>query len=236
MLMLINSMGNFMLMSQKVGACLVSCLNRTSSKSNLAAPKYRKSRPQRWLQSSSKVYLWQSFNYSSDMFLPEVKIGQNLRMCLELSFILWRSADDPWLHMGNGELIFPRIVCKKEFNEVHQVWAVEWPLLQQGPAAGPNDLFFFSLVSNQDEVYFIYHANNNSSLMRIALNQANYIWEMSSWSALTQSWMVFLRVPKDYCWQWWTLWNLLEVPNKRDSLLPGLGRFLAKIPRQVVRQ
>ena len=44
---------------------------------------------------NSEDYLWESFNYPTDTFLPEMKFGWDLRTGLNKKLIAWKSPDDP---------------------------------------------------------------------------------------------------------------------------------------------
>ena len=44
---------------------------------------------------NSEDYLWESFNYPTDTFLPEMKFGWDLRTGLNRKLIAWKSPDDP---------------------------------------------------------------------------------------------------------------------------------------------
>jgi hypothetical protein len=46
-------------------------------------------------------FLWQSFDYPCDTFLPEMKLGRNLVTGLERFVTSWKSADDP----ADGEFV-----------------------------------------------------------------------------------------------------------------------------------
>ena len=99
-------------------------------------------------------YLWQSFDYPSDTWLPGMKIGWDLRTRLERRLTSWKSPDDP----SPGEMSwgielhnYPELVMKKGSQKY----------FRSGPWNGNSfsgmtvlkDTLPYNFFSNKDEVY-----------------------------------------------------------------------------------
>ncbi|XP_030469196.2 G-type lectin S-receptor-like serine/threonine-protein kinase At4g27290 isoform X1 [Syzygium oleosum] len=151
---------------------------------------------------SLDTHLWQSFDYPTDTFLPEMKLGWDLKTGLNRQLSSWKSPDDPspgdftW---GMANRDFPDIVAWKGSDKYFRTGPWNGLRFSGAPQQGSNSIFWYNFVSNAEEIYYMYHNTNKSVLVRTVLNQTNYLWERSAWSEATQSWRLFLTVPKDYC-------------------------------------
>ncbi|KAK4573987.1 hypothetical protein RGQ29_031783 [Quercus rubra] len=134
-------------------------------------------------------YLWQSFDYPSDTWLPGMKVGWDLRTRLERRLTAWKSPDDP----SPGELSwgvelheYPEIVMKKGSGEFFRTG----PWNGLGFSGTPKirattAVYNISFVSNKDEVYFIFDMIQHSVISRAVLNQTQYeryIWVNGKWT------------------------------------------------------
>ncbi|KAI4388328.1 hypothetical protein MLD38_000665 [Melastoma candidum] len=152
--------------------------------------------------SSSGNFFWQSFDYPTDTFLPEMKLGWDLRTGIKRSFSSWSSPDDPspgdftW-SLQNIE--FPETMARKGGTKYFRSGPWNGLRFSGAPQQSLNPIFWYNFTSNEDEVYYMYHVNNKSMLVRSTLNHSNYMWERSTWSPDSQEWRVFLQLPKDYC-------------------------------------
>ncbi|KAK3424225.1 hypothetical protein EUGRSUZ_F01024 [Eucalyptus grandis] len=148
------------------------------------------------------TYLWQSFDYPTDTFLPEMKLGWDLKTGLNRQLSSWKSPDDPspgdftW---GMANRNFPDVVAWKGSDKYFRSGPWNGLRFSGAPQQGSNSIFWYNFVFDGDEIYYMYHVTNKSVLVRSVLNQTNYLWERSMWSEVTQSWRLFLTVPKDYC-------------------------------------
>ncbi|KAK3424067.1 hypothetical protein EUGRSUZ_F00842 [Eucalyptus grandis] len=148
------------------------------------------------------TYLWQSFDYPTDTFLPEMKLGWDLKTGLNRQLSSWKSPDDPspgdftW---GMANRNFPDVVAWKGPDKYFRSGPWNGLRFSGAPQQGSNSIFWYNFVFDGDEIYYMYHVTNKSVLVRSVLNQTNYLWERSMWSEATQSWRLFLTIPKDYC-------------------------------------
>nr|XP_023913126.1 G-type lectin S-receptor-like serine/threonine-protein kinase At4g27290 isoform X3 [Quercus suber] len=143
-------------------------------------------------------YLWQSFDYPSDTWLPGMKVGWDLRTGLERRLTAWKSPDDP----SPGELSwgielhdYPEIVMKKGSDKFFRTGPWNGRVFSGVPELRATPVYNFSFVSNKDEAYFAFHMINTSLISRAVMNQTQYeryIWVDGKWKR-------YLYLPKDNC-------------------------------------
>ncbi|XP_050247246.1 G-type lectin S-receptor-like serine/threonine-protein kinase At4g27290 isoform X1 [Quercus robur] len=143
-------------------------------------------------------YLWQSFDYPSDTWLPGMKLGWDLRTGLERRLTAWKSPDDP----SPGELSwgielhnYPEFVMEKGSKMYFRTGPWNGLGFSGVPEVRANAVFNFSFFSNKDEVYFIFNIIQHSVISRSVLNQTQYeryIWDNGKWS-------LYLHFPRDEC-------------------------------------
>ncbi|GER54305.1 serine/threonine-protein kinase [Striga asiatica] len=136
-------------------------------------------------------YLWQSFDYPTDTFLPGMKLGWNLLTGHENYLSSWRSSDDP----GTGDYSFhldltgyPHVVLIRKPSVVRYrggPWNGVWFNGISGPSR--NNLATYGLVFDEKEVYFHYELLSNSVMIRVFINQLGSIqtlvWVGREWNA-----------------------------------------------------
>ena len=149
-------------------------------------------------EENSENYLWQSFDYPSDTWLPGMKVGWDLRTGLERRLTAWKSPDDP----SPGELSwgielhdYPEIVMKKGYDEFFRTGPWNGRIFSGVPELRATPVYNFSFVSNKDEVYFMFHMINTSLISRAVMNQTQY--ERYLW--VNGKWKQYLYLPKDNC-------------------------------------
>lgn len=148
------------------------------------------------------TYLWQSFDYPTDTFLPEMKIGWDLKTRLNRRLVAWKSPSDPSssdFNWGMEHHSYPESIAWKGNEKYFRSGPWNGLRYSGAPEQKPNALFWFKFVWNEDEVYYTYGLKNKSVLTRNVLNRSTYAWERSTWSEVTQKWMFYSTVPKDKC-------------------------------------
>ncbi|XP_075672331.1 G-type lectin S-receptor-like serine/threonine-protein kinase At4g27290 isoform X4 [Castanea sativa] len=143
-------------------------------------------------------YLWQSFDYPSDTWLPGMKLGWDLRTGLERRLTAWKSPDDP----SPGELSwgielhdYPEIVMKKGSDKFFRTGPWNGRVFSGVPELRATPVYDFSFVYNNDEVYFMFHMIKTSLITRAVMNQTQYeryIWVDGKWKR-------YLYLPRDNC-------------------------------------
>ncbi|EXC10167.1 G-type lectin S-receptor-like serine/threonine-protein kinase [Morus notabilis] len=155
---------------------------------------------------NAENYLWQSFDYPSDTILPNMKFGLDLRTGLKRHLSAWKSWDDP---------------CPADFTltteydpQLHTfpdgyIWKGSAKFFRTGPWNGlrlsgspelrSNPLYNFTVVQNDNEVYFIYNLKNESVITRVTLNYTTRRRERLTWIEAEQTWRLYSSLPKDDC-------------------------------------
>ena len=143
-------------------------------------------------------YLWQSFDYPSDTWLPGMKVGWDLRTGLERRLTAWKSPEDP----SPGELSwgielhdYPEIVMKKGSDKFFRTGPWNGRVFSGVPELRATPVYNFSFVYKKDEVYFMFHMINTSLISRAVMNQTQYeryIWVDGKWKR-------YLYLPRDNC-------------------------------------
>ncbi|KAL4642607.1 hypothetical protein ACB092_02G031900 [Castanea dentata] len=130
-------------------------------------------------------YLWQSFDYPSDTWLPGMKLGWDLRTGLERRLTSWKSPDDP----SPGELSwgielhnYPEIVMNKSTEKFFRTGPWNGLSLSGAPdLLKENPVYTYDFVINSDEVYFIFNMITNSVISRALLNETSSLYERYIW-------------------------------------------------------
>ncbi|KAL4642608.1 hypothetical protein ACB092_02G031900 [Castanea dentata] len=148
-------------------------------------------------------YLWQSFDYPSDTWLPGMKLGWDLRTGLERRLTSWKSPDDP----SPGELSwgielhnYPEIVMNKSTEKFFRTGPWNGLSLSGAPdLLKENPVYTYDFVINSDEVYFIFNMITNSVISRALLNETSSLYERYIWVSEGKKWSLYLSMPKDNC-------------------------------------
>ncbi|QHN95910.1 G-type lectin S-receptor-like serine/threonine-protein kinase At4g27290 isoform X1 [Arachis hypogaea] len=190
---------------------------------------------------TEKNYLWQSFDYPSDTLLSGMKLGKNLKTGLDRRVTVWKTVDDPSL----GNLTWMMEVTtwphpiqttgsKKQFD------SGPWNGLVYSsmPTRVRQPTFDYVYVSNEDEVYFMFHLVNNSVPTRMVLDATSYKRQYSVWDYGSQEWKAYNSLPRDFCEQYGVCGpngncDLSKLPAQACDCLRG---FRPKSPEEWNRQ
>jgi hypothetical protein len=148
------------------------------------------------------VALWQSFEHPTNTFLPEMRVGKNLRTGADWSLWSWRSADDP----SPGD--FRYVMDTGGSPELH-VWSHGRKTYRTGPWNGVRfsgipemttfeDMFEFQFTDTADEVSYMFRDRDGSPMSRVLLNESGVMQRMV-WDAASGSWSNFWSGPRDQC-------------------------------------
>ncbi|MED6111489.1 hypothetical protein PIB30_052721 [Stylosanthes scabra] len=182
-------------------------------------------------------YLWQSFDYPSDTLLAGMKLGKNLKTGLDRRVTAWNTANDPSL----GNLTWRMEVTawphpiqavgsKKQFD------TGPWDGLDYSskPTRIKQPTFDYVYVSNEDEVYYMFHLVNKSVPTRMVLDQASLSRWYSVWDYGLQQWKVYNSLPRDFCEQYGVCGpngncDMSKLPSQACDCLRG---FRPKSPEE----
>nr|POE57294.1 g-type lectin s-receptor-like serine/threonine-protein kinase [Quercus suber] len=147
-------------------------------------------------------YMWQSFDYPSDTWLPGMKLGWDLRTGLERRLTAWKSPDDP----SPGELScgivlhnYPEIVVKIGSKIYGRTGPWNGIRFSGALWLKANPVYNFTFVSNKDEVYFRYYTIKKSLITRAVLNQTFNVYERYIWIEAKKKWRQYFSLPQDKC-------------------------------------
>ncbi|XP_031120582.1 uncharacterized protein LOC116023716 [Ipomoea triloba] len=148
-------------------------------------------------------FLWQSFDYPTDHWLPGMKVGWNLQTGHEVFITAWKGENDPasgqyTLHLDPTG--YPQVILKNRTTEIFSSgpwnglhYSVE-PVKQKYTNVGP-----YGLVRNKNEVYVFYNTScNYSGLFRLSVT-SNGIVKLWVWEDDIKQWASFLTEPVDIC-------------------------------------
>ncbi|XP_017980499.1 PREDICTED: G-type lectin S-receptor-like serine/threonine-protein kinase At4g27290 [Theobroma cacao] len=201
-LLMINSIGNLVLLSQNQSAVWSSNSTKEAQSpivqlldsGNLVLRDEK--------DGDSQSYLWQSFDYPTDTLLPGMQLGWDLKTGFDRHLSAWKNSDDP----SPGDFSWG---IELQDNPEAVIWRGSKKYYRSGPWNGlsfsgspelrSNPLFQFSFVSNEEEVYYVYYLKDKSLISRVVLNQTIYLRQRFVWSEESQTWKVYASVPRDYC-------------------------------------
>ncbi|XP_075665926.1 G-type lectin S-receptor-like serine/threonine-protein kinase At4g27290 isoform X5 [Castanea sativa] len=153
-------------------------------------------------EENPEKYLWQSFDYPSDTWLPGMKIGWDLKTGLERRLSAWKSSDDPSpgeLSMGVELHNYPEIVTKKGTKKFLRTGPWNGLGFSGFPSLNDNQVYTYDFVINSDEVYSIYHLIKKSVITRAQLQENTSSSERYIWVEAEKKWTAFISSQKDIC-------------------------------------
>ncbi|XP_044502584.1 receptor-like serine/threonine-protein kinase SD1-8 [Mangifera indica] len=131
-----------------------------------------------------------------------MKLGWDLRNGFERRLTSWKSPNDP----SPGNFTWevepqqnPELVIWKGSTKFYKSGPWNSQRFSGAPELKSNQLFNFSFVSNENEIYYTYEATNNLVISRIVMNQTEQKRNRFTWSQSTQSWELYATVPRDRC-------------------------------------
>ena len=178
-------------------------------------------------------FMWQSFDYPCDTFLPDMKLGWNLVTGLDRFISSWKSTDDP----GQGEYSMrvdprglPQLVYRK--GDSIKARAGSWNGLHLTGYHGlrSNPAYEDKLVVNEKEVYYDYSILKNSIFSRYVQSLSG-VAQGFVWMDRTQSWQLFYTSLADEC-EKYALCGAYAICNISNSpVCTCLEGFLPKSPK-----
>ncbi|XP_019152405.1 PREDICTED: G-type lectin S-receptor-like serine/threonine-protein kinase At4g27290 [Ipomoea nil] len=147
-------------------------------------------------------FLWQSFDYPTDHWLPGMKLGWNLQTGHEVFFTAWKGENDPasgqyTLHLDPAG--YPQLIIKNGTAEVFSTGP--WNGLRFSVTSSEqssSNLGAHGLVINKKEVYVWYNPNNVLGLIRFVVT-SNGIIKSWVWEDEMNQWVSYRSQPSDTC-------------------------------------
>nr|GMD96445.1 G-type lectin S-receptor-like serine/threonine-protein kinase At4g27290 [Ipomoea batatas] len=147
-------------------------------------------------------FLWQSFDYPTDTFLPGMKLGWNLETGKEVYITARKTEDDP----SSGQFTFhidptgyPQGVIKNGLEKTYETGPWNGLRWSGTPEIRPdNPHYKYQVQMNPREVYARYDIINKSTIGRFVISSSGD-FQCFTWSNETQSWISFIKAPMDVC-------------------------------------
>ncbi|KAL0399325.1 UNVERIFIED_CONTAM: G-type lectin S-receptor-like serine/threonine-protein kinase [Sesamum radiatum] len=121
----------------------------------------------------SEKYLWQSFDYPTDTFLPGMKLGWNFVTGYETYITAWKSNEDS----GMGDYAYhldptgyPQAVLRRRSVELFRSGPWNGLGFSGLPSLKNNSIYTFELVLNENEAYYHYELLNKSVFSRATMD------------------------------------------------------------------
>ncbi|XP_028104373.1 G-type lectin S-receptor-like serine/threonine-protein kinase At4g27290 [Camellia sinensis] len=168
-------------------------------------------------------YLWQSFDYPTDTFLPGMKFGIHYKTGLDMIF-------------GRGIAVMIQlkeiILTVWILMDFHRLWnGVRFSGM---PTISSNPIYNFTFVLNQNETYFNYDLLNSSVVTRMVMNQDGVLRRMKWIEGSSTSWVEHLTTEMTNCntFAFCGPYGLCTVNNSPECSC--LQRFGPKFPKDWV--
>ncbi|CAL5200787.1 unnamed protein product [Lathyrus oleraceus] len=153
-------------------------------------------------QENKELYLWQSFDYPTDTFLPEMKFGLDFRTGLNRRLTAWKSPDDPSpadFSFGMVPHSYPDAYMMKGDKKFYRSGPWNGLHASGSPQVKPNPIYDYRFVYNKDEFYYTYSLKNSSAVTRLVLNATAYVRYRYIWIESAKRWEIYTSVPLDLC-------------------------------------
>lgn len=151
--------------------------------------------------SDPENYLWQSFDYPGNTFLPGMKYGIDLVTGLNRDLVAWKSPNDPstgdYSNRMNPRGV-PQFFLRKD-SEI-QFRSGPWNGMRFSgmPNLKMNPIYNFQFVFTDREVYYTYNLTDSSVISRMVLN-SNGVLQRFTYINHTQGWNLYLTAQMDNC-------------------------------------
>ncbi|MFS7985372.1 putative non-specific serine/threonine protein kinase [Helianthus anomalus] len=145
--------------------------------------------------------IWQSFDFLTDTFLPEMKYGWNLVTGVEWHLTSWKSDNDPSsgnFSYGIDKRGYPQPILTDGPNILFRTGPWNGLRYTGLPNLRPNPVYNFTFVLNQREIYYRNELINTSVCMRLVL-QPDGRMERFLWTDSKQEWNLYQALSSDNC-------------------------------------
>ncbi|CAL2240449.1 unnamed protein product [Prunus armeniaca] len=146
-------------------------------------------------------FLWQSFDYPCDTFLPEMKLGWDFVTGLDRYASSWKSTDDPApgeFSVGMDRRGLPQVVIMKGAKIMARGGSWNGLYFTAYPYPPQNTALEYEFVLNKDEVYYEYRLVNTSMVSRYMLTPSGTV-QRFRWVYQTHSWELSSTFQADQC-------------------------------------
>uniref|UniRef100_A0A2N9I612 non-specific serine/threonine protein kinase n=1 Tax=Fagus sylvatica TaxID=28930 RepID=A0A2N9I612_FAGSY len=153
------------------------------------------------VQQDNKRVIWQSFDYPTNIILPNMKIGLDRRTGLNRFLTSWKSKDDP----GTGNYSFgldprgyPQLMLYMGRNLIWRVGSWTGQRFNALPKMSPSHIFNVCFVNNQDEITSMYSITDPEVFSKtlLVLDESGTL-ERTTWHQ--SRWVGFWSKSRDSC-------------------------------------
>ncbi|WOH07333.1 hypothetical protein DCAR_0726763 [Daucus carota subsp. sativus] len=151
---------------------------------------------------TSKDFIWQSFDFPGDNLLPGMKLGLDLVTGLDRYITSWKSVDDPSTGSFTDRLDpngFPQFFLSK--GSIPWVRTGPWNGRQFScnPESNPNGIYTDEFVFNEKEIYYKFDLiNKTSAVIRFTWTPYGEL-KMLVWNFHDQVWIVYMTLKVGDC-------------------------------------
>ncbi|KAL1184859.1 hypothetical protein V6Z11_A01G074700 [Gossypium hirsutum] len=147
-------------------------------------------------------FLWQSFDYPCDTFLPGMKLGINFVTGFDRHISSWKSVEDPATGLYSFRIEpqgLPQLVLKKGPEVLFN--AGSWNGFYFTGRSLPKDytVYSYEFVLNKDKVYYKFRPRNKSIFSMYLVNPSGLV-QRSVWNDRKNDWEVFSSTQSDQCY------------------------------------
>ncbi|XP_073137622.1 G-type lectin S-receptor-like serine/threonine-protein kinase At4g27290 [Henckelia pumila] len=170
-------------------------------------------------------YVWQSFDYPTDTYLPRMKFGWNFLTGVDIYLVAWKADNDP----APGEFIYgmelsgyPQIVLRRNTVELNRFGTWNGIYFSGFPDVRGNPTYYMDFVMDKNEVYYQENVIDKFRLFPSGVGK-NFTWVNR-----TQEWEVYMDRPADNC-DSYSLCGAYGICNIQNSpACSCLDRFVPK--------
>ncbi|KAM7278803.1 hypothetical protein ACFE04_005937 [Oxalis oulophora] len=146
------------------------------------------------------VFLWQSFDYMGDTFLPGMKYGIDLVTGLN-RYLTSSKDNDPSPGMYTNILDprgYAQILLRKGSEVVFRSGPWNGLHFSGMPSLKQNSIYTYKFVYTEQEIYYKYELTNSSFYSRMILDDDGFL-QHYTWSNLNQNWNLYFTAQMDNC-------------------------------------
>ncbi|KAK4491986.1 hypothetical protein RD792_002771 [Penstemon davidsonii] len=192
-LVLINETNNITIWSSNTSRTVQNPIAQLLDSGNLVVRDMNDDRPEN--------FLWQSFDYPTDTYLPGMRMGWNFVTGLEVYLRSWRSNDDP----APGDISYhldptgyPQLLLNRGDDDVvYRMGPWNGVRFSGSPNAIEDSTYNLLFVMNENELQYWENSLSSSVFSRITVNQSGVAHR---WTWVDRrGWVAYFNMPVDLC-------------------------------------
>ncbi|KAK4421545.1 G-type lectin S-receptor-like serine/threonine-protein kinase [Sesamum alatum] len=182
-------------------------------------------------------FLWQSFDYPTDTYLPGMRLGWNFVTGKETSLSSWKSTDDP----GTGEFSFhldptghPQLLIRRGSAVQNRIGPWNRIRFPGPPNPREDPTYRLTFVMDEEKVYYRSDSVDRSFVSRYTINQSG-VSQRWTWVDRTRGWVIYFSMPADICDTYKLCGSYGSCNVGSSPSCEWLDRFVPKDPEGWVR-